>query len=82
MAVSNQLDLEKVKYLRRAQRGLSGWATEGGQMSGGDLKDIVEALERKGYLEAHDVPRSFILAQGASGAVELQDGSETYLYWR
>ena len=40
-----------------------------------------EHLKRGGYQEAADVPRTFILAQGAHDAVALAAGSETYLYW-
>jgi hypothetical protein len=77
---AQDVDLSKVKRLWRAQKLLSGWAVEGEQIGGEELKVLVQRLNRIGYREASDAPRAFILAEGAAGAISAADGSETYLY--
>jgi hypothetical protein len=81
MDTMQQVDLAQIKRLRRIQKALTDWACEGPQIAGDDAKEVIDRLTKNGYAVRDDAPRSFILAEGATGAIGLEDGSEAYLYW-
>jgi hypothetical protein len=78
----NDMDPTKVSRLSPIIKTAGDWGTEATPIGGPELKALLDRLRGTNYEEATAVPRVFILAQGATGAIRVDDSGETYLYWQ
>jgi hypothetical protein len=78
----NEMDPAKVTRLSPIIKTAGDWGMEGTPIGGPESTALLDRLRGTNYVEAADVPRVFTLAQGAAGAIRVEDTGETYLYWQ